>query len=183
MKKNRIIAIIASAVIIASIATTICITCSALKISNTSTPNTISFASEHIGFINRMPCPLTQCKSIEEAQKISGINFDVPEYSQSTILAYKGIIQIKIAKDEFHTITICKSAAKGDNTGIFGEYKFKTINIDDCEVILKFENDKIYAAYLTGEDGTISISCEDGLFLNDIKEMLQQFIVQGTKAK
>ncbi|MGN1433325.1 MAG: hypothetical protein ACI4XI_06440 [Ruminococcus sp.] len=180
--KNRVIAIITTAVITASIATTVCFTCSALKNPNTSTPDTIAFASEHIGFIDGMPTPFTECKTIEEAQEISGIKFAVPEYSQSTILAYNGMIEIRIAKDEIHTITIRKSAEEGDNTGLFGDYQLKKINIGDCEVTLKKENGKIYAAYFTAEDGTISISCDTPLKLSEVKAMLQQFIDEGTKA-
>lgn len=130
-----------------------------------------------------MPTPFTECKTIEEAQKISGIKFAVPEYSQSTILAYKGMIEIQIAKDEIHTIAIRKSADEGDNTGLFGDYQLKKINIGDCEVTLKTENGKIYAAYFTGEDGTISISCDEEFKLSEVKAMLQQFIDEGTKAK
>ena len=70
------------------------------------------------------------------------------------------MIEIQIAKEEIHTITIRKSADEGDNTGLFGDYELKKINIGDCEVTLKTENGKIYAAYFTGEDGTISISCD-----------------------
>lgn len=182
--KNRVIAIITTAVVTASIAATVCITCSALNNSKTSTPDTAkTSASGHIDFIDGMPTPFTECKTIEEAQRISGIKFAVPEYSQSTILAYKGMIEIQIAKDEIHTITIRKSAAEGDNTGLFGDYQLKKINIGDCEVTLKTENGKIYAAYFTGEDGTISISCNTPLKLSEVKAMLQQFIDEGTKAK
>ena len=181
--KNRVIAIITTAVVTASIATTVCFTCSALESPSTSTPDTIAFASEHIGFIDGMPNPFTECNTIEEAQRISGIKFAVPEYSQSTILACEGMIEIQIAKDEIHTITIRKSAAEGDNTGLFGDYQLKKINIGDCEVTLKTENGKIYAAYFTGEDGTISISCDEEFKLSEVKAMLQQFIDEGTKAK
>lgn len=181
--KNRVIAIITTAVITASIVATVCFSCSALKNPNTSTPDTIAFASEYIGFIDGMPTPFTECKTIEEAQEISGIKFAVPEYSQSTILAYKGMIEIQIAKDEIHTIAIRKSADEGDNTGLFGDYQLKKINIGDCEVTLKKENGKIYAAYFTAEDGTISISCDTPLKLSEVKAMLQQFIDEGTKAK
>ena len=182
--KNRVIAIITTAVVTASIAATVCITCSALKSPSTSTPDTAkTSASEHIDYIDGMPTPFTECKTIEEAQRISGIKFAVPEYSQSTILAYKGMIEIQIAKDEIHTIAIRKSAAEGDNTGLFGDYELKKINIGDCEVTLKTENGKIYAAYFTGEDGTISISCNTPLKLSEVKAMLQQFIDEGTKAK
>ena len=130
-----------------------------------------------------MPNPFTECKTIEEAQRISGIKFAVPEYSQSTILAYKGMIEIQIAKDEIHTIAIRKSAAEGDNTGLFGDYQLKKINIGDCEVTLKTENGKIYAAYFTAEDGTISIGCDEEFKLSEVKAMLQQLIDEGTKAK
>ena len=182
--KNRVIAIITTAVVTASIAATVCITCSALNNPKTSTPDTAkTSASEHIDYIDGMPTPFTECKTIEEAQRISGIKFAVPEYSQSTILAYKGMIEIQIAKDEIHTIAIRKSADEGDNTGLFGDYQLKKINIGDCEVTLKTENGKIYAAYFTGEDGTISISCNTPLKLSEVKAMLQQFIDEGTKAK
>ena len=181
--KNRVIAIITTAVVTASIATTVCFTCSALKSPSTSKPDTIAFASEHIGFIDGMPNPFTECKTIEEAEEISGVKFAVPEYSQSTILACEGMIEIQIAKDENNTIAIRKSAAEGDNTGLFGDYQLKKINIGDCEVTLKTENGKIYAAYFTGEDGTISISCNTPLKLSEVKAMLQQFIDEGTKAK
>ncbi|MGN0491941.1 hypothetical protein [Ruminococcus sp.] len=182
--KNRVIAIITTAVITASIATTVCITGSALTNSKASTPDTAkTSATEHIDYIDGMPTPFTECKTIEEAQKISGVKFAVPEYSQSTILAYKGMIEIQIAKDEIHTIAIRKSAAEGDNTGLFGDYQLKKINIGDCEVTLKKENGKIYAAYFTAEDGTISISCNTPLKLSEVKAMLQQFIDEGTKAK
>ena len=182
--KNRVIAIITTAVVTASIAATVCITCSALANPKTSTPDTAKTSdSEHIDYIDGMPTPFTECKTIEEAQRISGIKFAVPEYSQSTILAYKGMIEIQIAKDEIHTIAIRKSAAEGDNTGLFGDYQLKKINIGDCEVTLKTENGKIYAAYFTGEDGTISISCNTPLKLSEVKAMLQQFIDEGTKAK
>lgn len=181
--KNRVIAIITTAVVTASIGATVCITGSALTNSKTSTPDTPKIsASEHIDF-DGMPCPYTECNSIEEAQKISGVKFAVPEYSQSTILAYKGMIEIQIAKDEIHTIIIRKTAEAGDNTGLFGDYKIKKINIGDCEVTLKKENGKIFAAYFTGEDGTISISCNTPLKLSEVKAMLQQFIDAGTKAK
>ena len=93
------------------------------------------------------------------------------------------MIEIQIAKDEIHTIAIRKSAAEGDNTGLFGDYQLKKINIGDCEVTLKTENGKIYAAYFTAEDGTISISCNTPLKLSEVKAMLQQFIDEGTKAK
>ena len=182
--KNRVIAIITTAVVTASIATTVCITCSALTNSKASTPDTVkTSASEHIDYTDGMPTPFTECKTIEEAQRISGIKFAVPEYSESTILAYKGMIEIQIAKDEIHTIAIRKSAAEGDNTGLFGDYQLKKINIGDCEVTLKTENGKIYAAYFTGEDGTISISCNTPLKLSEVKATLQQFIDEGTKAK
>ena len=181
--KNRVIAIITTAVVTASIATTVCFTCSALKSPSTSKPDTIAFASEHIGFIDGMPNPFTECKTIEEAEEISGVKFAVPEYSQSTILACEGMIEIQIAKDENNTIAIRKSADEGDNTGLFGDYQFKKINIGDCEVTLKTENGKIYAAYFTGEDGTISISCNTPLKLSEVKTMLQQLIDEGTKAK
>ena len=182
--KNRVIAIITTAVVTASIAATVCFTCSALTNSKASTPDTAkTSASEHIDYTDGMPTPFTECKTIEEAQRISGIKFAVPEYSQSTILAYKGMIEIQIAKDEIHTIAIRKSAAEGDNTGLFGDYQLKKINIGDCEVTLKTENGKIYAAYFTGEDGTISISCNTPLKLSEVKAMLQQFIDEGTKAK
>ena len=182
--KNRVIAIITTAVVTASIATTVCITCSALTNSKASTPDTVkTSASEHIDYTDGMPNPFTECKTIEEAQRISGIKFAVPEYSQSTILAYKGMIEIQIAKDEIHTIAIRKSAAEGDNTGLFGDYQLKKINIGDCEVTLKTENGKIYAAYFTGEDGTISIGCDEEFKLSEVKAMLQQLIDEGTKAK
>lgn len=182
--KNRVIAIITTAVVTASIAATVCITCSALANPKASTPDTAkTSASEHIDYTDGMPTPFTECKTIEEAQRISGIKFAVPEYSESTILAYKGMIEIQIAKDEIHTIAIRKSAAEGDNTGLFGDYQLKKINIGDCEVTLKTENGKIYAAYFTGEDGTISISCNTPLKLSEVKAMLQQFIDEGTKAK
>lgn len=182
--KNRVIAIITTAVVTASIAATVCFTCSALKSPSTSTPDTAqTSASEYIDYTCGMPTPFTECKTIEEAQRISGIKFAVPEYSESTILAYKGMIEIQIAKDEIHTITIRKSAAEGDNTGLFGDYQLKKINIGDCEVTLKTENGKIYAAYFTAEDGTISISCNTPLKLSEVKAMLQQFIDEGTKAK
>lgn len=182
--KNRVIAIITTAVVTASIAATVCITCSALANPKASTPDTAkTSASEHIDYIDGMPTPFTECKTIEEAQRISGIKFAVPEYSQSTILAYKGMIEIQIAKDEIHTIAIRKSAVEGDNTGLFGDYQLKKINIGDCEVTLKTENGKIYAAYFTAEDGTISISCNTPLKLSEVKAMLQQFIDEGTKAK
>ena len=154
--KNRVIAIITTAVVTASIATTVCFTCSALANPKASTPDTAkTSASEHIDYIDGMPNPFTECKTIEEAQVISGVKFAVPEYSNSTILAYKGMIEIQIAKDEIHTIAIRKSASEGDNTGLFGDYQLKKINIGDCEVTLKTENGKIYAAYFTAEDGTI----------------------------
>lgn len=182
--KNRVIAIITTAVITASIATTVCITGSALTNSKASTPDTTkTSASEHIDYIDGMPNPFTECKTIEEAQKISGVKFAVPEYSQSTIIASKGMIEIQIAKDEIHTIVIRKSAEEGDNTGLFGDYQLKKINIGDCKVTLKKENGKIYAAYFTAEDGTISISCNTPLKLSEVKAMLQQFIDEGTKAK
>lgn len=182
--KNRVIAIITTAVVTASIAATVCFTCSALANPKASTPDTAkTSASEHIDYTCGMPNPFTECKTIEEAQRISGIKFAVPEYSESTILAYKGMIEIQIAKDEIHTITIRKSAAEGDNTGLFGDYQLKKINIGDCEVTLKTENGKIYAAYFTAEDGTISISCNTPLKLSEVKAMLQQFIDEGTKAK
>ena len=182
--KNRVIAIITTAVVTASIATTVCITCSALANPKASTPDTAkTSASEHIDYTDGMPNPFTECKTIEEAQRISGIKFAVPEYSQSTILAYKGMIEIQIAKDEIHTIAIRKSAAEGDNTGLFGDYQLKKINIGDCEVTLKTENGKIYAAYFTAEDGTISISCDEEFKLSEVKAMLQQLIDEGTKAK
>ena len=182
--KNRVIAIITTAVVTASIAATVCFTCSALKSPSTSTPDTAkTSASEHIDYTCGIPNPFTECKTIEEAQRISGIKFAVPEYSESTILAYKGMIEIQIAKDEIHTIAIRKSAAEGDNTGLFGDYQLKKINIGDCEVTLKTENGKIYAAYFTAEDGTISISCNTPLKLSEVKAMLQQFIDEGTKAK
>ena len=182
--KNRVIAIITTAVVTASIATTVCITCSALTNSKASTPDTVkTSASEHIDYTDGMPNPFTECKTIEEAQRISGIKFAVPEYSQSTILAYKGMIEIQIAKDEIHTIAIRKSADEGDNTGLFGDYQLKKINIGDCEVTLKTENGKIYAAYFTAEDGTISIGCDEEFKLSEVKAMLQQLIDEGTKAK
>ena len=182
--KNRVIAIITTAVVTASIATTVCITCSALANPKASTPDTAkTSASEHIDYTDGMPNPFTECKTIEEAQRISGIKFAVPEYSQSTILAYKGMIEIQIAKDEIHTIAIRKSAAEGDNTGLFGDYQLKKINIGDCEVTLKTENGKIYAAYFTAEDGTISIGCDEEFKLSEVKAMLQQLIDEGTKAK
>ena len=130
-----------------------------------------------------MPTPFTECKTIEEAEEISGVKFAVPEYSQSTILACEGMIEIQIAKDEFHNIAIRKSASEGDNTGLFGDYQFKKINIGDCEVTLKTENGKIYAAYFTAEDGTISISCDEEFKLSEVKAMLQQLIDEGTKTK
>ena len=115
-----------------------------------------------------MPNPFTECKSVEEAQKIAGVNFAVPEYSQSRIYASKGMIEIQIAKDEIHTITIRKSADEGDNTGLCGEYKLKKINIGDCEVTLKIE------------DGTISISCDAELKLSEVKVMIQELIDLAT---
>lgn len=180
MKKNRVIAIIAAAVITASVATTVCFTCSAMS---NSTPGTYATLSEHVGIIDGMPCPFTECKSIEEAQKISGINFVVPEYSQSSIYAYDNMIEIQIAKDEIHTITLRKSNDEGDNTGLYGDYTLKKINMDECEVTLKMENGKIFAAYFTGEDGTISISCDAELKLSEVKVMLQEIIDLATAAK
>ncbi|MDD6488969.1 MAG: hypothetical protein PUG48_04030 [Clostridia bacterium] len=180
--KNRVIAIITAAVVTASIATTVCITCSALTNSKTSTPDTAkTSASEYIDYTDGMPTPFTECKTIEDAQKISGVRFEVPEYSQSTILAYKGMIEIQIAKDEFHIIAIRKSAVKGDNTGLFGDYEIKKINIGDCKVTLKMENGKIYAAYFTVEDGTISIGCDEELKLSEVKAMIKQYVIKNIK--
>lgn len=181
--RNRVIAIIAAAVITATIAAIACTGCSGNRNSSSSNPGTIAFSSEHVGFVDGMPTPFTECKTIEEAQEISGIKFAVPEYSQSTILAYKGMIEVQIAKDESHIIAIRKSADEGDNTGLFGEYELKKINIGDCEVTLKLEDGKIYAAYFTAEDGTISIGCDEELKLSEVKAMLQQLIDEGTKAK
>lgn len=184
MKKNRVIATIATAVIAASIVSTVCFTCSAMSGTKTSTPDTpTSSATEYVDIIDGMPNPFTECKSVEEAQKIAGVNFAAPEYSQSRIFAAEGMIEIQIAKDEIHTITIRKSTDEGDNTGLFGEYTLKKINIGDCEVTLKIEDGKIFAAYLTGEDGTISISCDTELKLSEVKVMLKELIDLETSAK
>lgn len=174
--KNRVIAIITTAAVTASIAATVCITCSATNNSSSSTPGTIAFSSEHIGFIDGMPNPFTECKTIEEAEEISGVKFAVPEYSQSTILACEGMIEIQIAKDENNTIAIRKSADEGDNTGLFGDYELKKINIGDCEVTLKTENGKIYAAYFTAEDGTISITCDKPLEADEIIAIVDNIV-------
>lgn len=184
MKKNRVIATIATAVIAASIVSTVCFTCSAMSASKTSTPDTpASSATEYVDIIDGMPNPFTECRTVEEAQKIAGINFAVPEYSQSSIYAAKGMIEIQIAKDEIHKITIRKSTDEGDNTGLCGEYTLRKINIGDCEATLKIQNGKIFAAYVTGEDGTISISCGSELKLSEVKVMLQELIGLATSAK
>lgn len=184
MKKNRVIATIATAVIAASIVSTVCFTCSAMSNSKNSTPDTpTSSATEYVDIIDGMPNPFTQCNSIEEAQKIAGINFAVPEFSQCSIYATKGMIEIQIEKDEIHNITIRKSTDAGDNTGLCGDYTLKKINIGDCEVTLKIQDGKIFAAYVTGEDGTVSISCDTELKLSEVKVMLQELIELSTSAK
>ena len=184
MKKNRVIATIATAVITASIATTVCFTCSAMSNPKSSTPDTPkSSATEYIDIIDGMPNPFTECRTVEEAEKIAGINFTVPEYSQSSIYAIKGMVEIQIPKDEIHKITIRKSADEGDNTGLFGEYTLKKIKIGDCKATLKIEDGKIFAAYVTGEDGTISISSDGQLKLSEVKVMLQELINLATSAK
>lgn len=187
--KKRAIAIITSAVVTASIAATFCVTCSALSTSKAksetkaTTPSTISYSAKNVDFSTGMPNPFTECKNIEEAEKISGLKFAAPEYSQYEIFAHEGMIEIQIAKDEFHKINIRKSSGEGDNTGLFGEYQTKKVNIGNCEVTLKMQNGKIYAAYFTTEDGTISISSDAELKLDDVKSMIQEFINAGTKAK
>lgn len=184
MKKNRVIATIATAVITASIVTTVCFTCSAMSNTGTASPDTpTSSTTEYVDIIDGMPNPFTECKSIDEAQKISGISFAVPEYSQSSIFAAEGMIEIQIAKDEIHNITIRKSAEEGDNTGLCGDYTLKKINLGDCEVTLKIQDGKIFAAYVTGEDGTTSISCDKELKLSEVKVMIQELIDSATAAK
>lgn len=184
--KKRALAIITSAVVTASIVATFCVTCSALTSRNavkTPTPTTISYSAKNVDFNTGTSNPFKECKNLKEAEKISGIKLAAPKYSQYGIFARKGMIEVQIAKDEFHKIKIRKSSAEGDNTGIFGDYKTKKIDIGGCKVTLKIQNGKIYAAYFTAEDGTISISSDTALKLSEVKSMLQEYINAGTKAK
>lgn len=174
--KNRVIAIITTAVVTASIATTVCFTCSALESPSTSTPDTIAFASEHIGFIDGMPNPFTECKTIEEAQRISGIKFAVPEYSQSTILACEGMIEIQIAKDEIHTITIRKSAGEEDISGVYDGKEMQLHSTDGVDVNVRLKDGKFISAYFTGDDGTYSITCDEPLEANEIIAIVDRIV-------
>lgn len=169
--KKRIITSIAAAVIGASIVTTVCITGAALTKTGTSTPDTppTSSAVSEEGIICGMPNPFVECQSIEEAAEIAGVKINLPEYSQCSIYAVKGMFaEVQYPYNETSNITIRKSAGEEDISGV-NEGKLMQIHSQGgIDVNVRLSEGKFISAYFTGEDGTYSITCDEPLEADEI---------------
>lgn len=136
MKKNRIFAVIAAAVITASIATTACLTASALNKQNTANKNDVydsgvtapqsdvfdsgvtapdsdvydsGVTAPGSDIICNMCNPFTDCGySYEKAQKIAGFEFVMKEFSNYSIQAKNDMIEVWVKQHDDKGVTYRK---------------------------------------------------------------------------
>lgn len=130
-----------------------------------------------------MPNPFTDCQTLEEAEKITGFDFTVPEqidrYSQEFIQVMdKSMIQVffKSGEDE---ILVRKAVSEGDAakdiSGDYRDYAFtETLSLDNREFTLKGNDDKIYVVTWTEGDSCFSIGADAGLSRDMVKELVNE---------
>lgn len=173
-KTNKFKAIIVSAVS-ATILASICVTASAASITKANKPvnNGTSQSSSANAVWSMKNCGQDKAK----AEKISGIKYAFPEYANYQIYAMKGMIEVRVNINDDQHITFRQSTEKGDITGVYNDYNYKSVNdsrISGVDAKFAAENGRVYAAYWSNGDYGFSLYNENGISQNDAINYVQQ---------
>ena len=123
---------------------------------------------------NQIANPWVEVDSLDEASKITGFTFDVPD-----TLDGKSITLIQVMNDELievrydDDIIFRKGKGSEDYSGDFNSYEItRTENINDVEVTLKGSGDTYNCVTFIVDDYSYSITTNNGLSLDAISDVI-----------
>ena len=130
------------------------------------------------GETTQIPNPIVEYKTLEEAQKAVGFDFKAPEEvtgfeNKNISVISNELIQIIYSNDN-NEVCVRKAKGSDDISGDYNAYKnLKTEKINDCDVTLRGENDKIGSAVWTKGDYAYSVSISYGVSESEIMKVVE----------
>ena len=137
-----------------------------------------SASSENV----QIPNPWVDCKTIEEAQTLSGFDFQLPEtpdgYTIDNISVIKDeIIQVIYTKGE-QELCIRKGVGTEDISGDYNVYDTTvTKELDDISVTLKGSDGKFHLAIWTNEEYAYAVSSSEALTEDAMTEQTESVVL------
>lgn len=130
------------------------------------------------GETTQVPNPIVEYKTLEEAQKAVGFDFKAPEEvtgfeNKNISVISNELIQIIYSNDN-NEVCVRKAKGSDDISGDYNVYKnIKTEKINDCDVTLRGENDKIGSAVWTKGEYSYSVYADgEGLDIDTVKNII-----------
>lgn len=123
-----------------------------------------------------MSNPWIDCgKDLDCAAEKAGFTFPL-KMSEYSVRAMNNMIEVTYPLDDKRKVTVRKCGSEingGDVSGDYGSYPIcEEILLYECvPVTLKRDNNKIYVMYFGAESGYFSARCEEGMNLQDVKNI------------
>lgn len=146
-----------------------------------------------------IPSPFTDCESLEEAIKIAGFDFSVPDtvegYSQKHIMAIENeLVQILYTNEDNYSemgdeelnnvnweemefdlddLLIRKAIGNEDVSGDYNDYaETNTVAVGDLQVTMKGNNGKINVAIWTNSEYTFAIVTRNAISSDEMTKLI-----------
>lgn len=130
----------------------------------------------------QIPNPWVDCENLEEAEKITGFSFKIPEeiegYSDIFIQVMNDeLIQVTYQDDESEeTVVLRKGRSSDDVSGDYNKYEeSKQTMVNEYQVTEKGNDGKVMLATWTNGDDSYSVNTS-GMSAEAIEEIIQQVI-------
>lgn len=130
------------------------------------------------GETTQIPNPIVEYKTIEEAQKVVGFGFKVPEevkgFENKNISVISDELMQVIYSNDNNEVCVRKAKGSEDISGDYNVYKnVSTEKINGCDVTLRGENDKIGSAVWTKGEYSYSVYTDgEGLDIDTVKNII-----------
>lgn len=125
----------------------------------------------------QIPDPFTECKTMEEATKLVGFDFGVPdtvdgkEQTAIRVGAESKLIEVIYGSEDEKTI-IRKAEGSDNISGDYTQYaNTETVTIEDVEITLKGDGDNVNLAIWTNGDYSYSIASSTGMAKIDMTDL------------
>jgi len=140
----------------------------------------VSSSSENV----QIPNPWVDCKTIEDAEKLAGFDFQLPEtpdgYTIDNISAIENDIIQVIYRNGDKEICIRKAAGVDDASGDYNTYDTAvTKDIQDVSATLKGNKNEFKLAVWTSEEYAYSVSSSEALSEDAMTELAESVVLEN----
>ena len=122
--------------------------------------------------------PYLDCRTLEEAQELAGLTWDVPEeIGGSTERLFRAVedemLEVTYKTEDAETARIRKAPGSDDISGVNEDFTTtETVEVGDSQVTMKGDGELLTVAVWSDDENAYSVALENGMSRDDLSSLV-----------